>query len=64
MNSNGETYYGFLLQNGTLCCIHMCAVNSHFLSGLSAHNHQANAPIRFELNQPNIVKRLWSGLTR
>lgn len=32
-------------------------INNH------AHN-QTNLPTRFEINQPNIVKRLWSGITR
>ena len=57
VNSQGESLFAFVLPNNSICCIQMPA-----LSNSSATNQ--NLPYKFEINQPNIVKRLWSGITR
>ncbi|CAF0770482.1 unnamed protein product [Brachionus calyciflorus] len=60
VNQRGETYFAFVLPNNSICCVQM--------PGFSRINHQQNnsqnLPVKFEINQPNIVKRLWSGITR
>jgi hypothetical protein len=60
--SSGETVFGFLLPNNSVCCIQMSSIFNMNMS----HNSTAsqNLPVRFEINQPNMVKRLWSGITR
>ena len=54
---NGDALFGFVLSNHSLICIQM----------ISPNKQNVNSPLlptRYELNQPNIVKRLWSGITR
>ena len=63
-----DAYFAFTMQNNTLSCVKMPNVPPNYASmvarnGGSAANN-ANLPSKFELNQANIVKRLWSGIRR
>lgn len=60
---SGEAVFAYILQNNSVSCIQMPAVNKYELGRPSASTPQ-NLPVKFELNQPSIVKRLWSGLSR
>ena len=62
--TNGETLFGFLLANNSLCCIQMPSIFNTNINHHGQTGQSQNAPVRFEINQPNIVKRLWSGITR
>lgn len=66
VNSKGEALFAFTLPNLSVCCVQMPSLtypNSQHGSSMSNTNNQ-NLPFKFEINQPNLVKRLWSGITR
>lgn len=58
VNKRGEAFFAFVLPNNSICCVQFPALNR------SNQSNPQCIPIRFEINQPNIVKRLWSGITR
>jgi hypothetical protein len=62
VNPYGEALFAFVLPNNSICCIQMPALINNLISNAPGTNQ--NLPIKFEINQPNIVKRLWSGITR
>jgi hypothetical protein len=62
VNPYGESLFAFVLPSNSICCIQMPALINNVIS--SAANANQNLPFKFEINQPNIVKRLWSGITR
>jgi hypothetical protein len=64
----GEALFAFILQNSSICCVQMPPLNQRDMtpdkSTLQSIGQNPNLPFKVELNQPNIVKRLWSGITR
>ena len=56
----GEALFSFLAPNSSVSCVRMPPLNSAALLAPSAQS----MPVRFELNQPSIVSRLWSGISR
>lgn len=63
---NGEAIFAYILQNNSVCCVQMSPVNKMNLYDRSSNQMTGtpNLPIKFELNQPSIVSRLWSGISR
>lgn len=62
---SGEAIFSFILPTNSVSCVQMPPVNKAILYNPASFNPSNQAlPIKYELNQPNIVKRLWSGITR
>lgn len=64
----GEAIFSFILPNNSISCVRMSPINKKKLFDMNrsvAHaQSNQNLPVRFELNQPSIVSRLWSGISR
>jgi hypothetical protein len=61
----GEALFSFILPSNAVCCIQMPPVNKVSLYNTTTQvSSNQSMPVRFEINQPNMVKRLWSGITR
>lgn len=63
VNGRGEALFAFVLPTSAVCCVQMPAQTTSSSSRLTSSN-ALTTPIKFEINQPNLVKRLWSGLKR
>lgn len=61
VNSRGDALFAFVLPTNAVCCVQMPSTSSRPLIGTS--NNQ-NLPFKLEINQPNLVKRFWSGIKR
>lgn len=59
--------FAFALPSNSVCCVQMppivYGVTSSNRPLITSANSQS-LPIKFEINQPNLVKRLWSGFKR
>jgi hypothetical protein len=64
VNHLGESLFAFVLPSNSICCIQMPALVTNYLVASSSSSSNQTLPFKFEINQPNIVKRLWSGITR
>jgi hypothetical protein len=58
VSEDGEAYFAFTMPNNSISCVKMQSTKANTI------NNTNLLPIKFEMNQPNIVKRLWSGITR
>lgn len=54
----GEAIFSYILPNNSISCVRMSPINKTI-----SPSYQ-NPPVKFELNQPSIVSRLWSGISR
>lgn len=52
----GEAIFSYILPNNSISCVRMSPINKTV--------SPSNPPVKFELNQPSIVSRLWSGISR
>lgn len=64
VSPTGDGLFSFLLPSHSVCCIQMPPINKASLYNTAQAASSQSMPIRYEINQPNIVKRLWSGITR
>lgn len=62
VNHRNEALFAFVLPSSAVCCVQMPAPNLP-RPIISTPNTQ-NLPLKFEINQPNLVKRFWSGIKR
>lgn len=62
VSPRGEALFAFILPNNSVCCVQMPSLINKSI--VSSSSNAQNLPFKFEINQPNIVKRLWSGITR
>lgn len=63
VNSRCEALFAFVLPTSAVCCVQFPPVSASNRSLATSGNGQI-APIKFEINQPNLVKRFWSGIKR
>ena len=68
VSSRGDALFAFVMPNSAVCCVQMppstAQVSSSGRPLINTQNSGPTLPFKFEINQPTLVKRLWSGLKR
>lgn len=71
VTSRGEALFGYAMASNVVTCIQMPTLGLVLSAGsqrgavsTTTPNTPGGLPFKFEINQPNLVKRFWSGIKR
>jgi hypothetical protein len=64
VNPRGESLFAFVMPSNAVCCVQMPTPSSNNQRPILATPNNQSLPVKFEINQPNLVKRFWSGIKR